>query len=36
MDVKGEVLLQFFNKSKLKNGTKTFLESKILSIYSQI
>jgi len=26
MDVKGEVLLQFFNKSKLKNGTKTFLD----------
>jgi len=27
MDVKGEVLLQLFNKSKLRNGTKTFLES---------
>jgi len=26
MDVKGEVLLQFFNKIKLRNGTKTFLE----------
>jgi len=26
MDVKGEVLLQLFNKSKLQNGTKTFLE----------
>jgi len=26
MDVKGEVLLQLFNKSKLWNGTKTFLE----------
>jgi len=26
MDVKGEVLLQHFNKSKLRNGTKTFLE----------
>jgi len=26
MDVKGEVLLQLFNQSKLKNGTKTFLE----------
>jgi len=24
MDVKGEVLLQLFNKSKLKNGIKTF------------
>jgi len=29
MDVKGEVLLQLFNKSKLRNGTKTFLEPKI-------
>jgi len=28
MDVKGEVLLQLFNKSKLRNGTKTFPESK--------
>jgi len=28
MDVKGEVLLQLLNKSKLRNGTKTFLESK--------
>jgi len=27
MDVKGEVLLQLFDKSKLRNGTKTFLES---------
>jgi len=26
MEVKGEVLLQLFNKSKLRNGTKTFLE----------
>jgi len=26
MDVKGEVLLQLFNKSKLRHGTKTFLE----------
>jgi len=26
MDVKGEVLLLLFNKSKLRNGTKTFLE----------
>jgi len=30
MDVKGKVLLQLFNKSKLRNGTKTFLEPKIL------
>jgi len=28
MDVKGEVLLQLFNKSKIRNGTKTFLEPK--------
>jgi len=28
MDVKREVLLQLFNKSKLRNGTKTFLEPK--------
>jgi len=26
MDGKGKVLLQLFNKSKLKNGTKTLLE----------
>jgi len=26
MDVKGEVFLQLFNKSKLRNGIKTFLE----------
>jgi len=26
MNVKGEVLLQLFNESKLRNGTKTFLE----------
>jgi len=32
MNVKGEVLLQFFNKSKLRNGTKTFLEPKFFSI----
>jgi len=32
MDVKGKVLLQFFNKSKLGNGTKTFLEPKFLFI----
>jgi len=36
MDVKGEVLLQPFNKSKLRNGTKTFLEPKFFSIYMQI
>jgi len=34
MDVKGEVLLQL-NKNKLRNGTKTFLEPKFFSIYSQ-
>jgi len=34
MDVKSEVLLQLFNKSKLKNGTKTVLEPKCFSIYS--
>jgi len=28
MDVKSKVLLQLFNKSKLRNGTKTFLERK--------
>jgi len=26
MDVKGEVLLQLFIKSKLRNGTKMYLE----------
>jgi len=36
MNVKGEVLLQLFNKSKFRNGTKTFLEAKIFFIYSQI
>jgi len=36
MDVKGTVLLQLFNKSKLRNGTKTFLEPKFFSIYSQL
>jgi len=30
MEVKGKVILQLFNKSKLRNGTKTFLESKFL------
>jgi len=28
MDVKDEVLLQLFNISMLRNGTKTFLEPK--------
>jgi len=32
MDVKGKVLLQLFSKSKFRNGTKTFLEPKILSL----
>jgi len=36
MDVKGKVLLQLFNKSKLRNGTKTYLEQIFFSIYSQI
>jgi len=36
MDVKGEVLLQLFNKSKLRNGTKTFLEVQFFSIFSKI
>jgi len=36
MDVKGEVLLQRFNKSKLRNRTKTHLEQIFFSIYSQI
>jgi len=36
MYVKGEVLLQLFNKSKLRNGTKTLLEPKLFSICSQI
>jgi len=35
MDVKGKVIL-LFNKSKLRNGTKTFLELKFYRIYSQI
>jgi len=34
--LKGKVLLQLFNKSKLKNGTKTFLEPKFFFICSQI
>jgi len=36
MDVKGKVLLQLFNKTKLRNETKTFLEPKFVSIYSPI
>jgi len=32
MDIKGEVLLQRFKKSKLRNGTKTFLELKFLFV----
>jgi len=32
MDVKGEVLLQLFNKSKLRNGTNKFLEPKFFSL----
>jgi len=36
MDVKGEVFLQFFNKSKLRNGIITYVEQNIFSIYSQI
>jgi len=37
MDVKGEVLLQLFNKSKLRNETKTFLiDPNFFSNYIQI
>jgi len=36
LKLKGEVLLQLLNQSKLRNGTKTFLEPKFSSIYSQI
>jgi len=32
MNVKVVVLLQLFNKSKLRNGIKTFLELKLFSI----
>jgi len=32
MDVKGKVHLQLFNKSKLRNGTKTYLEQNFFSI----
>jgi len=36
MNVQGKVLLQLYKKSKLRNGTKTFLERKVFSIYRQI
>jgi len=36
VDVKGKVLLKLFNKSKFINGTKTYPEQKLFSIYSQI
>jgi len=36
MDGKGAVLLHLLNKSKLRNGTKTFLYPKFFFIYSQI
>jgi len=36
MDIKGKVFLQLFNKSKLRNVTKMFLEPNFFSIYSQI
>jgi len=36
MDVKGKVLLQLINKSKLRTGSKSFLKPKIFSIYNQI
>jgi len=32
MNVKGDVLLQLYNKRELRNGTKTFLEPKFFSI----
>jgi len=32
MYAKGKVLLQLFNKSKLRNGTKTFLEPNFFSV----
>jgi len=31
INFKGKVLLQLFNKRKLRNGTKTYLEQKIFS-----
>jgi len=37
MDIKGKVLLQLFNKRKLRNGTKTYIKQKLFfSVYSQI
>jgi len=36
MNVKGEVLLQLLNKSKLRNGTKALLETKFFSIFSKV
>jgi len=36
MDVNGEVFLQLFNKRKLRNGIRTYLEQNFFSIYSQI
>jgi len=36
MDVKGEVLLQLFNKSKLRNENKTFLELKFFYLWSNL
>jgi len=33
MDVKGEVLLQLFNKSKLRNGYKTYIEPKLFGTF---
>jgi len=33
MDVKRKILLQLFNKTKLRNGTKTDLERMFFSIY---
>jgi len=36
MDVKDKVFLQRFNKSKLRNGTKTYLEQIFFSTYCQI
>jgi len=32
MDVRGKAILQLFNKSKFRNGTKMFLEPKFISI----
>jgi len=37
MDVKGDKSsLQLLNKSKLRNGTKAFLETKFFSIFSKL